>query len=387
MKEAIRNILNVWYGELRQVIHDEGLLIFLLLVPLGYPALYSFIYNNETVREVPLAVVDECHSRQSREFVRKVDATAECAVLYYTDMAGARELMRREQVYAILRIPSTFDRDLSRGDQTYIGFYSDMRCMLYYKSVLLASSQVSLDMNHNIKVSQHIKGTTNRQEEISRLPIRYSYIPFYNPQSGFASFLIPAVLMLIIQQLMFLSVGMSQAACRERGTATVVPLRGRAGQQTVSLLTGKTVFYFLWFLLVALFMYAGITRFFALPSLGDYATFLAFVTPYILACIFLSVTLSFFIVQREDVMMLFVFMSVPLLFLAGMSWPVAAEPRMWRAVSWLFPSTFGMHGYVRIMGTGATLHEVAMEYRALWIQCAVYAFTAFLAAYRRLRRV
>ena len=379
--------MNVWYGELRQVIHDEGLLIFLLLVPLGYPALYSFIYNNEAVREVPLAVVDECHSRQSREFVRKVDATAECAVLYYTDMAGARELIRREQVYAILRIPSTFDCDLSRGDQTYIGFYSDMRCMLYYKSALLASSLVSLDMNHNIKVSQHIKGTTNRQEEISRLPIRYSYIPFYNPQSGFASFLIPAVLMLIIQQLMFLSVGMSQAACRERGTATVVPLRGGAGLQTVSLLTGKTVFYFLWFLLVALFMYAGITRFFALPSLGDYATFLAFVTPYILACIFLSVTLSFFIVQREDVMMLFVFMSVPLLFLAGMSWPVAAEPRMWRAVSWLFPSTFGMHGYVRIMGTGATLHEVAMEYRALWILCAVYAFTAFLAAYRRLRRV
>ena len=92
----------------------------------------------------------------------------------------------------------------------------------------------------------------------------------------------------------------------------------------------------------------------------------------------MGITMSAFIYRSEDAMLLYIFMSVPLLFLSGMSWPVASEPMFWRYVSWIFPSTFGMHGYVRIMGTGASLDQVAFEYRGLWIQCAVYFLTACL---------
>ena len=50
--------LSLLHRELRRIFHDEGLLIFLLLVPLGYPLLYAFIYTNEVVREVPAVAVD-----------------------------------------------------------------------------------------------------------------------------------------------------------------------------------------------------------------------------------------------------------------------------------------------------------------------------------------
>lgn len=386
MKKIIRNILRAWYGEMMQVFHDQGLIIFCVLVPLAYPLLYSYIYDTEVARNVPVAIVDECHSRFSREYARKVDATSEVAVVYQTDMAGAQELMRREQVYGILRIPSTFDRDIARGRQTYIGYYSDMRCMLYYKSALMAASFVSLDMNGDIKVRNYFRGSTDRQESILRTPVCNDYIPFYNSQSGFASFLIPAVLMLIIQQLLFLSLGMSMGACEEKNSYFSAPLDSLGYRRSLNIVTGKTLFYFPLFLLVAVYMYAGVTSWFSLPCLADYSTFLLFVTPYILACIFLGITLSGFIRHREDAMMVFIFMSVPLLFLSGMSWPVAAEPQFWRYVSWFFPSTFGMHGYVRIMGAGATLREIVFEYCALWIQCAVYFITASLVYSKRASR-
>lgn len=77
-------------------------------------------------------------------------------------------------------------------------------------------------------------------------------------------------------------------------------------------------------------------------------------------------------------MLLFVFMSPILLFLSGMSWPVASEPTFWKYVSYIFPSTFGMHGYVRLMGTGCTLHEVAWEFRSLWYLTGIYFTTACL---------
>ena len=66
----------------------------------------------------------------------------------------------------------------------------------------------------------------------------------------------------------------------------------------------------------------------------------------------------------------------------SISWPGAVMPAFWRYVSWLFPSTFGMNGYVRIQGMGASLADVAMEWRALWIQAGVYGLLACLL-YRR----
>lgn len=57
---------------MKNTIKDEGVLIFFILVPLGYPLLYSWIYNNEVVRDVPVAIVDMSHSQESRKFIREV---------------------------------------------------------------------------------------------------------------------------------------------------------------------------------------------------------------------------------------------------------------------------------------------------------------------------
>ena len=69
---------------------------------------------------------------------------------------------------------------------------------------------------------------------------------------------------------------------------------------------------------------------------------------------------------------------VPLLFLSGISWPGAAMPAFWKYFSYIFPSTFGINGYVRINSMGATLNEVSFEYQALWIQTGFYFITTCL---------
>ena len=384
--KQLNNIIQVWYAELQQVFHNFGLVIFCILVPLAYPLLYTFVYTNENVSDVPIAIVDESHSSLSRQFGRMVDACPEVEVLYHCDLAQAQELMRREEIYAIVRIPHSFASDLADGRQTYIGLYSDMRCMLYYKAALLSATNVSLEMNADIKVNNYLRPTTDRQSEIMKAPVTSQYIALYNPQSGMASFLIPAVLILILQQLLLLSIGTSMGVTREANGGIGIPACNAYYSNPLCIVLGKTLFYLPLFLLIAIYMYAGVTEWFSLLSLGDYLTFLRFIFPYVLACVLLGITMSGLIYRSEDSMMLFVFMSLPLLFLSGMSWPLAAEPKFWQYVSWLFPSSFGTHGYARIMGTGASIEDVAFEYRSLWIQCGVYFVTSCCLYWHELRK-
>lgn len=374
--KSILNIMQIWYRELGNIARDKGIMIFILFVPLVYPLLYSYVYTNEVVREVPVAAVDDCQSNLSREILRKMDASPDVHLAAHCrDMAEAEELLRRREVYGIVHVPSSLGKALSATRQSSVGLYCDMSSMLYYKALLLTATNVTLEINKDIKVNHYLPGTTDRQDEISRMPIEYDYVALYNPQSGFSAFLIPPVLMLIIQQTLLLGIGMSMGNSREHHSGSVIPFHPWY-KNPVHIVIGKALPYFMLYIVLAVYMFRCVSGMFTLPQLGHYTTFIAFAVPYILACIFLAMTISSFIYRREDSILLLVFLSVPMLFLSGLSWPVSDMPTFWRYLSYLFPSTFGMNGYVEITSMGASLSDIRTQYMALWIQAGVYFILA-----------
>lgn len=373
--QGLHDLFYIWKQEFRSTFKDQGVLIFFVLVPLLYPLLYAFIYTNEVVREVPAVVVDDSRSSLSREYLRMVDATPDVKIVAYcADMEEAKLIMKDGLAYGTIYIPKHFSDDIMKGIQTHVSIYCDMSGLLYYKSMLLANTAVSLEMNKDIKVMR-AGNTTDRQDEISTQPIEYEDVALFNPQNGFASFLIPAVLMLIIQQTLLLGVGLSAGTARENNRfKDLVPIN-RHYNGTLRIVLGKGLSYFMVYSLVSVYMLCVVPRIFNLVQIGTPGTLLLFMLPYLAACIFFAMTASIAIRNRETCMLIFVFTSVPLLFISGISWPGTAIPDFWRYFSYLFPSTFGVNGFVRINNMGATLSEVRAEYQALWLQAGVYFLT------------
>ena len=104
-RRSISAMSFVWSRELRTALRDEAVLIFIVIVPLGYPLLYSFIYNNEVAHDVPVAVIDDSGTSLSRKYIRLCDATENVRVASRcADFEEARELMRRHKVYGVVHI-------------------------------------------------------------------------------------------------------------------------------------------------------------------------------------------------------------------------------------------------------------------------------------------
>ena len=380
--QGIYDMFYIWKQEFRTTFRDQGVLIFFILVPLVYPLIYAFIYTNETIREVPAVAVDNSRSSLSREYLRKVDATPDVNIVTYcTDMEEAKLTMKDRKAYGVIYIPADFSDNIARGKQTQVSLYCDMSGLLYYKALLLANTNVSLAMNADIKV-ERAGNSTERQDEITAYPIEYEDVALYNPTNGFAAFLIPVVLMLIIQQTLLLGIGLSAGTAREHNQfRDLVPIN-RHYNGTLRIVMGKGLGYFMVYSLVSVYILCVVPWIFKLNRIAIPGELALFILPYLAACIFFSMTASIAIRNRETCMLLFVFTSVPLLFLSGISWPAAAIPPFWKYFSYIFPSTFGINGYVRINSMGATLNEVAFEYRALWLQAGFYFITACLV-YRR----
>ena len=375
LHEGLTDIFHVWGMEMRNVFRDAGVLIFFILVPLGYPLVYAFIYTNETVREVPVVAVDESHSSTSREFLRRVDGSADVHIVAQAaDVEEAKSIMREKGAYGTIYIPSEFNERLTHGEQATASIYCDMSGLLYYKALLSTCTEVSLDMNREIQITR-LGGVSPRESEVSTRPIDYEYVTLFNPQNGFASFLIPAVLMLIIQQTLLLGVGLSVGTQREENRFLELVSIDKHHHGTLRIVTGKALAYLMIYMLMGTYIACVVPHLFSLVQLADAETLSTFMLPYLLACIFFAMTLSAVARNRETCMLLFVFTSLPLLFISGISWPGASIPTFWKTFSWLFPSTFGINGFVHINTMGATLADVSTEICALWIQAGVYFIT------------
>lgn len=378
IREGIEDMFYIWKRELQHIFKDEGVMIFFFLVPLAYPVLYSFIYNNEVVHEAKMVVVDQCDSPLSREFARRIDASSEVQVVQRVeDMSAAKHCVDAKEAFGILLIPSNFSKDMHAGRQATVSLYCDMSALLYYKAFLLTATEVSLDMGAEWTARNHPQ-SSGQLQEIAVQPIPSESVVLFNPQNGFASFLVPAILILVIQQTLILGIGMAGGTAREKNSFHLLVPITEHFNGTLRIVLGKSFAYLLIYVVVCLWVLVIVPHLFSLPQIGRPMDLLLFLLPYLLACIFFSITLSGFVRDREAPMLLFVFTSVILVFISGISWPMSAVPPFWKALGYLFPSTAGIQGFVGINSMGATLNEVEHFYRVLWVQTGVYFITACL---------
>ena len=379
LREHVTDVLYIWRHEMVKVIKDEGVLMFLVIVPLAYPLLYSWIYNNETVHEVPVAVVDHSHSALSRQFIKDCDATPDVEVKYYAeDLDEARSLVSRQLCKGIYFIPSDFGTNILRGDQGTVSVYCDMSLMLAYKAIYQTAMIEAgrLGAGLNIKKAGNY---TKREDAITAQPLAVDEVAMFNPSGGYGSCVLPAVLMLLLQQVLALGIGMAAGTAHERHkNGQLIPDDDPHYRGAYRIVWGKALCYGMTGAVAAAYLSMAVPAMFSFPQLADGLTLLWLLLPYTLACIFFGMTVSCLVRYRENVILIMVFVSVPLLFLSGVSWPQSSIPGYWQGVSWLFPSTFGVRAYIRANSMGASVSQILFEIRILWIQAAVYLGMACL---------
>lgn len=388
IKTFLADILCTACAEARAIIRDEGVLLFVVALPLFYPILYSWIYNNEVTHEVPVAVVDASHSSTSRKFVRMYDASPDVRVAYFCNsLDEARRLVASQEVNGIVYLPEDMDTRLNRMQPATVSIYCDMSLMLAYKAIYSTATSVAGIMNSRIQI--RLSGNaTDREDQISTQPLKYEEVPMFNPTGGYGNFILPGVLALILQQTLLLGIGMLYATRNER-RQPFAPACGTAVGHAFGwfrLMTGRTLCFLLLYSMLTAYVLLAIPKMFSFVQLLHPGDLVAFVLPYLLACMFMSMSLGAVLRQREDVMLVVVFTSVPLLFMSGVSWPQSNIPAFWRAAACLFPSTFGIQGFVKLNTMGAVITDIAPECKALWIQAGVYFCIAALLLRRMMRK-
>ena len=212
----MKQFFKVYMREFRLVFRDQGIMIFLFFLPLAYPVIYALIYNPELVRDVRMVVVDHDRTQDSRELVRKLDATQEIWITgYASNLSEAQKAMHEHDCYGILEIPKGFARKLGRTEQANAVIYSDMSLMLRYRGFLVAATNVMTAYGAEIQQRDISTVAPIASTLMAEDPLPIKSISMGNTRSGFDSFIMPGMLVLIIQQSLILPIGIAGGAKRE----------------------------------------------------------------------------------------------------------------------------------------------------------------------------
>ena len=350
-------------NEWKAIIQDRGVVSTFISMGLLIVVVYSFIYGEEVVYDVPIAVIDQDFSKSSRDFTNMVDANPSArSITAYVDLEAAKTDFYKGKVHGIVLLPKDFERDIRTDRQPTISLYSDASNLVLHRAVLGSVLKAQGYYNGGIRIKRAIAAG---ESPGSLAPIGMISTALFNPGAGYGLFIVPTITALVLQLLILLAIGILGGRSNVKWLNVIEHKVLRPGG-TIPVLLGRASLYVVIFLVVLPIQYGVIFSLFSFPSKASLPLVYVFNFPYITSLVFLGIFLSTFFKRSEDAILFFSILVIPSMVLSGITFPYEGFRPFFRFLAQFLPSTPGSRGMVKLTQFGATFNEVQLEWLKLW---------------------
>jgi ABC-2 type transport system permease protein len=272
-----------------------------------------------------------------------------------------------------------------------VNFYSDMSLLLRYRTFLQDITALQMATDAQLRnVALNTLGVDINTSGSSTVGVEAYFLG--DPEQGFASFVMPGIVVLILQQSMILGILFLAGGENERrrlgSPFSVLPSQFSLLSSQLSpsaVIVGKMLCYVAIYIPLSLYILHFVPVIFSFPHLGSVADAMLFIFPMLIASAMMGLALRPLVKEPENAFVLFVVTSVAFLFLSGLTWPRYAMPDLLKALSAIIPATWGVQGFVRIDNNGATLAQQATPYITIWVLSLLYFLIAYFLQRRQSR--
>ena len=369
----LRHAWRVMSEEFRGVFSDGGALLLVGFATIIYTVIYSTAYGGEVVRDIPIAVVDEDHSSASRSLIQGLDDGPDTLVAYEAEnMSVARDLFYNDEVFAIVNIPDNYEADLLANRTTNVGLILDGSHLLLYNHVLEQAVSDILTTSAIVEAGRIIAGSgSDIEAEAIVSPVTMNTEMLFNPYLGYGAFVMPSILIVIIQQSMLIGIALVALYIAKRRKEQMIC-------KPIITVISKILVYIVIYGVSLIVILGVVWPIFDLPYFANTLDVVLLLLIYTTAASALGLTLSYLFRRREAPIMLLLWSSIPILLLAGISYPREAFPEWMYAFGRILPSSSGVDAFIKLCTMGATLSDIRAEIITLAALAILYTTSAII---------
>jgi ABC-2 type transport system permease protein len=347
MRRVLMRTFAIAHKEVVHIGRDPQMLLFAIGMPVVLIFLFGYAVSFD-VERIPLVVVDQDRSAESRALVDKFTASDTFRVVARRqDPKEVETLFRSNMAKAALVIPAGYGRKLRRGEHAQAQLLLDGAdnttasiALGYAKAVSLAASREQME---------RVVGKIN-------MPMEARVRTFFNPGLKSAVFLVPGLMVLILVMVAVMLTSLTIAREYERGSmeqlfATPV---GR-----VEVILGKlTPFFLIGVVQVLLVLALGVT-FFNVPVRGSVFLLFGLSSLFLLAMLMQGLVIS--VVTRNQMVasqVAAISTFLPALLLSGFIFPVESMPLPLRVISNVMPAQYFVRSLRAVLLRGNGLEVI-----------------------------
>lgn len=358
--------------EFKLILSDGGAMLILLFAMLIYTTIYSIAYGAEVVSSVDIAVVDEDCTPTSRMLIDGLRSGPNTKVSYEPQsVMEAQDMFYHNLVYGIVVIPNGFERKLLSMEGCTVSLILDGSHLLLYREVFEQAIIDALTQGGDIEAEYLVAmGADDITARSIVEPVKFSKTVLYNRSLGYGSFVMPSIVVVIIQQTLL--IGVAMVAMRRRRDLILTWV------ESVKRVVARVFVYVAIYGVGLAIILLTIWQVFGFPLNGDMWSVVLFMILYIMASASLAQLLSYMFRRRESPMLVLLWSSIPILLLAGVSYPREAFPEWLYALGRIFPSSSAVDGFIRLNSMGASLYDIKADLLNVIILAFLYMIFAII---------
>lgn len=375
MIEVLTRLIKVAFAEWKLFYTDAAAVLLLVVAGILYAFYYPTPYMNQTVSKVPVAVVDLDHTVMSRQLTQMSAAAQQIDVQYvFSDLRDAENAMADDKIFGFMVIPQDMEKTLRNGGTATVNVYTHGAYVMLHGNIGTAFTTCALTVGATTKVKRIALGrrVPAAKAMAMRDPTPISIQTLYNNTGSYSNYVVPSVLVLILQQTLVIGICVLGGARAHRKFRKKLRDSEVENERMPYRYFGRSLAYFLHYCSFILFYHFVVYNVFDFPRRGQVLPMIAFAVVFLFSTINFGMVLSQVFLRRETSMQIFLYMSIPILFLSNFSWPTELIPNWMYGISALLPSTFAVPAWLSIEQRGADIYEASSLLYPLALQAVFY---------------
>ena len=380
IQHNIHRFYRIFLHETKESFEDAGTVLIFIVAAILYPMLYSTGYVNETIREIPVALVDLNHTTLSRRYAMLLDATEQVSVTARPgSLKDAEKLFYQGIVHGVVLIPVSFQEDILKSTQANVVVYCDAGRFFVYKQVYTGASYATGVMNAGVEIKGMLAGGNSWDDAMNHYQaVSPQMFDLYNPASGYATFIIPGILIIVIQQSLLVGIGLLFGKHYERNKLMAINM-AKNNLQNISVILSKSLVYVMLYLITTMVTLVIFYHWLDFPEKTSFLKIYPLLILYLFAVSFMGICIGTWFQKRVHALMFLVFMSPMVFFLCGIAWPMESLPVGIKMLGYLFPTTPMLPAFLKLRIMGGDYGSVRNEIMILLAQLGGYFILAMLS--------
>ncbi|MCE7042479.1 ABC transporter permease [Dyadobacter sp. CY312] len=381
----MKNFIPMVKREFKLFFGNSTLLSVMIFAPIIYAVLIGFVYKEGKVVNLPVIVVDEDNSPLSNHLMDMIEDNERLHIVKVKpENTGTQQDLINENAVLAITIPERFEADILQKRYPEVNTFINTSNLLTANMASQGVQTVMGTFNAGIEIQGLMKkGVSASQAGTQYETFKANYIRLFNPTGNYFTFMWPAVLAVVLQQVLLLAFAVSFAAEVQNKTFGS-ELMGYTRNAGLAVFVKSLP---IWLLTIGILGFYYIMHgVFRAPIPLSIEPFLVTTSLFVLAITFMGILFSVIIPDALKATQILMMFSTPAFLIGGFSWPLASMPEGVQFIANLIPLTPFLNAHKILLIEHGTLQNVLPYIKHLGIQIAVYGVLALAALQFRMWR-